>query len=133
MQKCQWSNELGLCEVFRVKDTDTKVSCDGLKDRKCSGNWGVEDVRDRPQNPSNNNERSEPVHQAISMSLAKKATITAKLDLSNGSTDYELKLTISAKPEDILNLIHLLQSDAPVMLDFTSPQMELAEVGSHES
>lgn len=71
--------------------------------------------------------------QSISMSLAKKATITAKLDLSSGSTDYDLKLTINSKPEDILALIRLLQSDAPVMLDFTSPQMELAEVGSHES
>lgn len=64
------------------------------------------------------------------MSLAKRVVITAKLDLATGATDYELKLTINTDPEDMLRLIRILQSDAPVMLDFTSPQMELAEAGA---
>lgn len=67
---------------------------------------------------------------SISMSLTKKVTITAKLDLTTGATDYELKLTILTNPDDMHRLIRVLQSDAPAMLDFTSPQMELAEAGA---
>ena len=128
MAQCQWSQN-SLCQIYRLKGTDTKPTCDGHHSA-CLASRGLklEDIRDpRPTPGSNNNERSETMKQSISMSLAKKATITAKLDLATGATDYELKLTINTNPDDILRLIKVLQSDAPIMLDFTSPQMELGE------
>ena len=128
MAQCQWS-ENNLCQIYRLKGTDTKPTCDGHHS-VCmpSKGYQLEDIRDpRPSPGSNHNERREAMKAAISMSLAKKVTITAKLDLTTGAIDYELKLTINTNPEDIQRLIKVLQSDAPVMLDFTSPQMELVE------
>lgn len=46
MKQCQWS-QTNLCQVFLLKGSLTKVTCDGLKDRSCSKNLDIEDIRHR--------------------------------------------------------------------------------------
>lgn len=130
MTQCEWSKN-NLCQTLVVRGSITKPSCDGIHSA-CSPSRRLDlvDIRDwTPDSDNGKKERSNPMETIVSMSLAKRVTITAKLDLTTGATDYELKLTINTKPEDIHRLVRMLQASAPVELRFYSPQLVLVEEG----